>query len=89
MFKCNAQTVDNFEILKEWYGRNGIKSRLIRCWYKGSWCYALDYNNCRESVDIDIRRSPLGIQINIPEIVPKLYKKEVRRLICIKEEQFA
>lgn len=87
MFKAIPQESPNFEIVKEWYGKNGVKSRLIRCLYNGCWSYALDYNNCRESVDISIRKNDTGIHIDIPCIIPKKYINEVRNLICWREAQ--
>lgn len=83
------QTAPNFEIVKEWFGKNGLKSRLICCLYKGTWCYALDYNNCKESVDIPVRKTLTGLHVDVPLFVPKLYRVEVPKLINAREAKSA
>lgn len=84
----SMENSENFEIIKEWFGEKGtLTSRLIRCFYKGAWNYALDYNCCKESVDITVVRSPLGLRVSIPAFIPKRYLREVPSLILSREAQ--
>lgn len=71
----------SFEILKEWEGKNGVKARLSRCMVQSCWCYALDYRNCMDTVDIEVKRTPIGVTVIFPLDMPSSYKREVKELI--------
>ena len=71
----------SFEILKEWEGKNGIKARLSRSFFKSSWCYSLDFQNCKNTVDIEVKRTPIGVSVSFPSDMPCSYKREVKELI--------